>query len=296
MAEPLTAPPLLQPGDRVAVISPAGPVAARRFEPGLAVLQKRYHVQARSDITATRGYLAGDDDRRAEELQQAIDDPHLKAIIAARGGYGCLRIVDRIDPRKLAEHPKWLVGYSDLTVLHALWTGAGVQSIHGPNVWDLEDAEAAGGLFDVLEHPATVNFRGLKTLCEGEGVGLLAGGNLSMVCAMLGAVHAPSYEGCVLLLEDVHEEPYRVDRLLTQLQRSGVFDRAAAVALGRFHGSAAGEDGATVDQVLAERLSGLACPVVAGLAVGHGGANVPVRLGAAVRVTARSAGGELIGV
>jgi muramoyltetrapeptide carboxypeptidase len=294
MIDPFTAPPLLQPGDRVAVVAPSGYVPASPFERGLAILSERYDVHVRPDVAARHLYLAGTDERRARELQEAIDDPVVRAIFCARGGYGATRILDHIDTSLLTTHPRWLVGYSDITALHARWTAAGVQSVHGPNVQGLAwlNDEERHEFFAALEQPTSaIAFHGLQVLREGDATGPLVGGNLALLGAMCGTADFPPLDGAVLLLEDVNEKPYRVDRLLTQLRRAEVFERVAAVALGRFSQSPPAEDGVTMEQVLADRLSDLRCPVVAGLLIGHDGRNVPVRLGARVRVT----GSRLIG-
>lgn len=288
MSHALTAPPLVKPGDSVAVIAPSGRIDVDDFEAGVAVLRERYDVRLRPDISAQAGYLAGNDARRAAELCDAIDDPAVKAIICARGGYGASRICDAVDLTVLRKRPKWIVGYSDTTVLLAKWAQASVQSIHAPHVQRLHklDADDRQRWFDALEQPDwSVTFRDLQVPRPGDAVGPLLGGNLALLCALAGTDDFPSLDGAVLLLEDVNEKPYRVDRMLTQLRRLGVFNRVAGVALGRFSQSAPDADGVTVQDVLTERTADLPCPVVAGLPIGHDGPNAPVRLGAVVRIT-----------
>jgi len=288
MPRSFLAPPLLRPGDPVAVVAPSGPIDVEPFERGLATLRERYDVRVWPNLGARERFFAGGDARRANELQQAVDDPAIRAIFCARGGYGATRILGDISTDTLRDHPKWLVGYSDITALHARWALAGVQSIHGPNVQGLpRDAESLPllPLFSLLENDAPFSFPSLWTLNEHETTGPLLGGNLSLLCALLGTPDFPPLEGAVLLLEDVNEKPYRVDRMLTQLRRAGVLSRVAGVALGRFSASQPDEsNGVTVEDVLAERLGDLGVPVVAGLPIGHDGVNASVRLGAVVRI------------
>ncbi len=284
-----TAPPLLQPGDRVAVVAPAGILRCDEIEPSLALLRQRYEVIADVDgLTARWRYMAGDDARRADELQRAIDDPAVKAIFAARGGYGCLRLIDRVNFTPLRQHPKWLIGYSDITVLHAQWANMGCQSVHGPNLEWLRalDEPTRQRYFAVLEQTAPPTFDNLQALHPGAARGPLMGGNLALLVSMLGSDAFPPLDGSILLLEDVNEKPYRIDRLLVQLQRAGVFQRISGVALGRFSKSVPDADGTTIEQVLAEELAALGKPAVAGLPIGHDGENVPVRLGSPVRLEA----------
>ncbi|MCC6682277.1 MAG: LD-carboxypeptidase [Phycisphaeraceae bacterium] len=284
-----TAPPLLQPGDRVAVVAPAGILHRDEIEPSLALLRQRYEVMADIDgLTARWRYMAGDDQRRADELQRAIDDPSVNAIFAARGGYGCLRLIDRVNFNPLKQHPKWLIGYSDITVLHAQWARMGCQSVHGPNLEWLRtlDEPTRQRYFAVLEQTAPPTFDNLPSLHPGSARGPLMGGNLALLVAMLGSDAFPPLDGSILLLEDVNEKSYRIDRLLVQLKRAGVFERVAGVALGRFSKSAPDDDGTTIEQVLAEELAALGKPAVAGLPIGHDGDNVPLRMGSPVRLEA----------
>jgi muramoyltetrapeptide carboxypeptidase len=283
-------PPRLQPGDRVAIVAPAGPVPRERFLEGAKRLADRYALHYDERIFDKQGFLAGDDRARRDELSRAIADPSVRAIICARGGYGLLRILGGLDPAALARAPKIIVGFSDVTVLHAFAASAGVASIHGPVVTQLAllpeaDAQA---LIDLLESPAPPPpLTGLTVLAPGVGEGPLLGGNLELVSRLCGTPHALALDGAVLLLEEVGERPYRIDRALTQLALSGALAKLRGVVVGELIGCEE-KDGAAPSalEVVAERLGSLGIPVLAGAPIGHGARNRAVPLGARVRLDA----------
>lgn len=280
-------PPPLRPGDEVAVVAPASPFDVREFWRGLAWIRGRYRVRMRSDVLARAAYLAGDDDRRAAELGAAMRDPGVKAILVARGGYGITRIVDRLPWAEFAHAPKWIVGFSDVTALHLEASRAGVASLHAPHVTAF--AGASPGLryayLMALEAPdAALRWAGLTALVPGAARGPLAGGNLALVEAMAAAGRLALPDGCVLVLEDVTEKPYRVDRMLTSLRLGGHLARAAAIVFGEFTQCDPGWDGKRVEEVLFERTRELGVPVYAGAPFGHGAVNTPFVLGAHAQV------------
>jgi muramoyltetrapeptide carboxypeptidase len=289
-------PPSLRPGDTIAVVAPSSP-----FEPvlgwvGLGWLARRYRVRFTRGLFARDGYLAGSDARRAAELADALADPDVRAVLAARGGYGASRFAHALDWSALAARPRWIIGFSDLTALHVEAARVGVASIHGPHLTALGrgDARARASFVRVVEAPrAPVVYGGLTVIREGAASGPLHGGNLSMLhaCAAAGRLDLP--RGCVLLLEDVTERPYRIDRLLATLAVGGHLARAGAVVLGDFTQCEPGPDGVTLDQVFAAHLGGLGVPVVRGVPVGHALRNDPVVLGGPAAVEARGGSGEL---
>ncbi|HTJ82602.1 MAG TPA: LD-carboxypeptidase, partial [Polyangiaceae bacterium] len=277
-------PPALSPGARVHVVAPSSPFEAVLAWRGLGFLARRYRLRfEREGLFVRRGYLAGDDARRKAELEAALADPDVRAIVAARGGYGASRFVHEIAWETLRARPKWIVGFSDITALHVEAARVGVASIHGCHVTSLgrSDARAHAGIVDVLEAPAAERrFTGLATLCPGRAEGRLFGGNLTLLhaCAAAGRLFVP--EGAVVFLEDVTERPYRIDRMLTTLLVGGHFERASAVVLGEFTDCPPGPDRVRVEDVLRERLALLGIPVVSGLPCGHGRVNEPLVLGA----------------
>jgi muramoyltetrapeptide carboxypeptidase len=278
----------LRPGDRIAVVAPSSPVSpdlltrgcARLRAAGLDVVTGE-HVLARY----AGGRLAGTDEERAADLTAAWCDDSVRAVLCARGGYGALRLLARLDPgRFAAARPKPLVGSSDATVLHQwLARHTGVVTLYGPMVGGR--ALASGELGDrwaqelvrTLTAPdemLTLRSPAAFEVVSGRAVGTVVGGNLNLLAALLGSPEAGSAAGCIVVLEDVNKELHRLDRLFTQLLRAGWFDGAVGVVAGTWRNC--GDD---PDAVLAERLDPLGIPILAGFDVGHGSRQLTVPLG-----------------
>lgn len=274
-------PPPLRPGDLVFVVAPSSPFDVGDFARGVAWLRSRYRVEHVGSILERRGFLAGDDERRLGELRTALASD-ARAIVAARGGYGASRIAHRVDWSALAREPKWIVGFSDVTALHAECAAAGVASMHATMVCGLgrADDDAREDWARALAAPeATRPLEGLAPWAPGASRGPVFGGNLTVLhaCAAAGRLRVP--DGALLLLEDVGERPFRIDRALTTLHAGGHLARVAGVVVGDFTDCAAGPDGTSIEAVLRERLGALGVPVVANAPVGHGARCVPVPLG-----------------
>ncbi|MFI1564729.1 LD-carboxypeptidase [Streptomyces sp. NPDC020490] len=274
----LLRPPRLAPGARVAVVAPSGPVPEERLQAGLDVLRGwdldpvvGPHVL---DRHGKLGYLAGTDADRAADLQAAWCDPAVDAVLCARGGYGAQRMADLLDWTAMrAAGPKVFVGFSDITVLHqAFATRLGLVTLHGPaaaGVDFLKNARAQDHLRATLFAPESVRCiaSGGTALVPGRARGVTLGGCLSMLAADLGTPHArDGARGGLLLIEDVGEQPYRVDRMLTQLLRSGWLDGVTGVALGSWDGCGPYDE---LRAVLADRLGGLGVPVAEEFGFGH---------------------------
>jgi muramoyltetrapeptide carboxypeptidase len=273
----------IRPGALVALVAPASPFGREEMFRGLAWLRTRYRVRASTRAGDRAGYLAGDDARRARELAAAMSDPEVDAIVCARGGYGAMRILDDLPWKAFAERPKWLVGFSDVTALHVTANAGGVATIHGPNVTGLGRGITPSerlALLDALEGRAASAWRSLDVIRAGTARGPLFGGNLSLVAAMAAANRLVVPEGAIVVLEDITEKPYRVDRMLTSLLLGGHLARAGALVFGGFTQCDPGPDGVTVEHVLRERTSTLSVPVVAGAPFGHGAPNRAFVLGA----------------
>ncbi|MCC6901365.1 MAG: LD-carboxypeptidase [Polyangiaceae bacterium] len=281
-------PPALRPGDTVAVIAPSGPFDRTLCLRGAGFLGERYRVKFDWSIFQRTGFLAGPDTRRRAELDAAVRAPELRAIVAARGGYGLTRIVHAADLRPLVDQPKWVVGFSDVTALHVECARLGLGSIHAHNCAGLGrgDAHARAALIDVLEHPTRPRrFDRLETWHPGAASGPLFGGNLTVLFTLAAAGRLFIPEGAVLFIEDVTESAYRLDRMLTALMVGGALDRVAAVAVGELTDCPAGPHGVPAEVAVRTRLIELGVPVVAGIAAGHGRHNAPLVLGAPARVT-----------
>jgi muramoyltetrapeptide carboxypeptidase len=278
-------PQALRPGDRVAVVAPSSPFSRELFLAGLAWVAQRYSIAVQEDVFSREGFLAGDDGRRAKELARAMRDPDVRAILVARGGYGATRIVTRLPWADMT--PKWIVGFSDTTALHVQALGRSMACVHGPHVTGLGASsqprlvQNRAAWLAALEHDGPRSWRGLRVLHTGRASGPLYGGNLTLLCAAAASNALVIPPGAIVLLEDVTERPYRVDRLLTSLIEGGHLSRASAVVFGSFDQCEPGKDGVTVDQVLAERSRVLGIPLVAGAPFGHGAHNEAFTLGAA---------------
>jgi muramoyltetrapeptide carboxypeptidase len=211
----------------------------------------------------------------------------VRAILAARGGYGAPRFAHGLDWARFARDPRWIIGFSDITTLHVEAARAGVASLHGPNLtsYGRADRRARDALLRALEEPrAPRAYRGLEVIRGGSAEGPLFGGNLTMLHAAAAAGRLAVPAGAVLLLEDVTERPYRIDRALATLAVGGHLARASAVVLGDFTECNPGPDGVRVEAVLEEQLAALGVPVLRGLPVGHGAVNEPVTLGGRARI------------
>jgi muramoyltetrapeptide carboxypeptidase len=297
--QPLAMPPLLEPGSRVAVVTPSGPVAGERLDRGLAWLRSVGLEPVEASGLRHRGgheleFVAADDETRLHDLVEAWCDPRVSAVLCARGGDGSPRLVDRLPLPRLAQAgPRVFAGLSDITALHqALGRGLGVATLWSPMPGTTalagSSAEHSGepwsrqGFLDaVFAKPATgETVLSGETLARGSGTSVveapLVGGTVSLLAAMAGTNGVLAAAGAIAVLEDVNEEPYRLERFLTQLRRSGFLDGVAAVACGDF--TRCGEPG-RLRRVLEDRLADLGVPVVLGLPFGHGPRQASLWLG-----------------
>lgn len=283
----LVRPRRLVAGDTVAVVAPAGPVPADRLDRGLAVLRSwGLEVREMPHLRSRLGslpHLAAADEERAADLMAAWTDPAVAMVVAGRGGYGTQRLVDLLDWPAMAEAgPKVLLGFSDVTALHQAVAGRlGLSTLHGPVVTSLggADDQAREHLRRMLFTPEDA--LGLtpspgETMVPGRAEGVLVGGNLALLAADAGTSSARSAAGGIAVLEDVGEPAYRIDRLLTQLLRTGWFDGVRGIALGGFR-DCGDED--VLRAVLADRLAPLGVPVLSGVPVGHAEHNLAFPLG-----------------
>ncbi len=269
--------PALAPGDVVSVIAPSSPFDRAAFDQGLARLGERYRPRLLPGIFERERYLAGSDARRAEALNEALADAESRAIFCARGGYGAMRLLPAL---AFPERPKLLVGFSDITALHAALQVHGWRSLHGPVLTQLGklDPACVRALFDCLESSHHLPALAGIPVAPGQVEGPVLGGNLSVLTRLVGTPYLPRLDGAILFLEDVGEAPYRIDRMLQHLALAGLLGRIAGMALGTFAGCGDAElSGSAIAREMALRL-GLPC--VAELDVGHGSENRPLPLGA----------------
>jgi muramoyltetrapeptide carboxypeptidase len=280
--------PALSPGARVAVVAPASAFDRDSFESGLALLAARYDVRQEQGLFARHRYLAGSDERRLQELTAALLDPAIKAVFCARGGYGATRLLQYLGSARLGP-PKPVVGFSDITALHLWLQSLGLMSIHGPVLTQLAQLSVATSerLFALLESPSpAASLDATDTFVPGVAEGPLLGGNFSVVTRLLGTPYLAPLDGAILLLEDVGERPYRLDRMWTHLALAGVFARVRGIALGEFKHCEEKDADYRAADVLRELAAATGLPCAAGFPIGHGEHNDPVPLGARVRLDA----------
>ncbi len=291
----------LKPGDTIALVAPAGPVRESALTEYAQGLKKAgYKVLVSDDIQRKSGYLAGTDERRAAELNAAIRNPQVRAVFPCQGGYGLTRILDRIDYDALHKDPKIVIGFSDLTALHlAIARRARVISFLSPMplaaLWknDAEHAYANASFGRAIfadQYPKNTTGFTIAlpkdaprpvSLVKGKARGRLTGGNLTLICSTMGTPFAIDPDHTILVIEDVHEAPYRIDRSLSQLRLAGVLDKIAGVVAGDFS-SADPKDVHEFDRILNEYFGHGAKPAVSHFPVGHITSNATLPLGALV--------------
>jgi muramoyltetrapeptide carboxypeptidase len=293
---PILHPRAVKPGDTIAVVAPAGTVEQRdTFQEGVAALARMgFRVSYSERIFESRRYLAGEDQARAEELMRAFEDPGIQAVIALRGGFGCARLIPLLDEHRLRQHCKLFMGFSDITTLHLyLRRRLGWVTVHGPMLTSAPlgkisapQEEHLRSLWTIPDYRPQLSFHELQTWYPGVAEGRLTGGCLSLVVASLGTSYEIKTDGKILFLEDLGEEPYRLDRMLTQLKLAGKLEGLAGILLGSFQDCEPEGAAYTAAEVLREIMSPLEVPIVAGFPSGHGGENWALPLGLRVRLDA----------
>ena len=305
-------PPRLQPGGTIMFVAPAGDLDRERMMRAKDNLESLgYEVKMRRDLFAADGYLAGPDKRRAKELMQAFLDPEVDAVFPGTGGYGTMRIFGLLDFEKIRANPKIVIGFSDITALHlALNRQAGLVTFHTPNpMWGLGSEEGMTPFTEeyfwralLADNDVRKNGYNIEipedapqptTMGKGKARGHLAGGNLSMISALEGTPFAVDTRNAILVIEDVREAPYRIDRMLRQLQLAGKLQTLRGAVLGQFTRNYDREEDQmtedprfTVDGVLEQYFEPLKIPVLMNFPVGHHRYNASLPLGALVEVDA----------
>ena len=286
--------PALRAEGVIGLIAPAGPAVLDVEKAGQWMRARGYELRIFGGVYERDGYLAGSDKVRLHDLHAAFADPQIDAVFCLRGGYGTPRLLDQVDFDLLRANPKPFVGYSDITALHlAINRHAGFVTFHGPML----NADLLGGkqqptessLFSmlrgqlgagsVLAHPVAFP---LTTIGPGIACGRLLGGNLSMIAAVMGTPYEIDAEGIILLIEDVNEPLYRIDRLLTHLRLAGKLAQVAGVLVG----DVAGVDTVALERLLKQTFEPLGIPVLAGWRSGHCDPNLTLPMGALVRLDA----------
>ncbi len=280
-------PPYLQNGDTVAIVSTARKITEAELQPALILLKSwGLHYVLGTTIGAESDQFAGDDALRANDFQQQLNNPEVKAIWCARGGYGTVRIIDRIDFSAFIKNPKWIVGYSDITVLHSHIHKFEVASLHAQMPLELDQKSKATettlyqGLFG---KPISIECTSIHPLNRnGNAVGKVVGGNLSILYSLCGSQSALETKGKILFLEDLDEYLYHIDRMMQNLKRNGMLKDLAGLVVG---GMSAMRDntvpfGKTAEEIIYETVSEYDYPVCFGFPAGHIEDNRALLLGA----------------
>ncbi|MDP4147819.1 MAG: LD-carboxypeptidase [Bacteroidota bacterium] len=282
-------PPYLEPGDSIGITCPGGYMSREKAQACIDALQDwGFHVR----IGATLGsnsdnYFSGTDEERLSDFQKMLDDDDVKAILCARGGYGTGRIIDRIDFTRFVKAPKWIVGYSDITVLHAhIHRNYKVASLHAPMAGAFQDggadSEYLGSLREALQGGKgrfQCPWHDLNR--RGQAIGELVGGNLSLLAHLVGSESDIRTKGKILFLEDIGEYLYHIDRMLTQLRRSGKLGKLAGLIVGGFTDMKDTERpfGKSVYEIIRDAVSDYDYPVCFGFPVSHGKENYALKSG-----------------
>ncbi|MFS0561680.1 LD-carboxypeptidase [Terribacillus sp. 179-K 1B1 HS] len=278
-------------GDTIGIVAPAGPVKREELEQGIKIVEALgLRVKLGKHVYDKYGYLAGTDTDRAADLNAMFKDDEVKGIICARGGYGSGRIVELLDYDVIKQKPKVLLGYSDITYLHtAIRQRTGLVTFHGPMVAsDMGESDFAKLSYDLLQQfflpqdvVYTTAISPLEVIIHGKAAGPLVGGNLSLLTSTLGTPDEIDTKGKLLLLEDIGEQPYRIDGMLNQLRQAGKLEQVEGILIGDFTGCDAEdpETSLSFDQVLVDYFTDLDVPIMKGFRIGHCNPNVTVPLG-----------------
>ena len=283
-------PPYLKKGDKIAITCPAKKLPAPMTDAVRLLQLWGLEVVLGETVDLSFHQFAGDDEQRAADLQHFIDDDSIKAIIAARGGYGTIRMIDKVDFSHFAKNPKWLVGFSDITVLHAhLHRNFNTQTIHGQMPVNIPDASSKSletlrkALFG---EELSYNFHSLEANRSGTAEGNLIGGNLSLLIAVLNSASDMDYDGKILFIEDVGEYLYAIDRMIRTLDRAGRLKNLAGLIVGSFTEIKDNDIpfGQTISQIIMDVVAGYDYPVCFDFPAGHVPDNRSLVLGRKIKM------------
>ncbi|RCR71645.1 S66 peptidase family protein [Larkinella punicea] len=296
-------PPFLEPGQRVGVLAMASRLDYETLEPAFHILRDQWQLEVVEGESLRSSYyqFAGDDALRTRDLQQMLDDPGIRAIFSARGGYGSYRILDRLDFTQFLKNPKWIIGFSDITVVHCHLHRMGIQSLHaimpklfgGEGVTDsIETLRQC--LFGESLTPYTSPFHLLNR--PGTATGPLVGGNLTLLMHILGTPSDIDLTGKLLFIEDIDETLFSTDRMMIQLRRSGRLADLAGLLVGQFTDMRINDSspfGKTANEIIAEQVAGYNYPVCFDFPVGHVARNLAMPIGKTAELVVKEEGGQL---
>jgi muramoyltetrapeptide carboxypeptidase len=282
----ITIPPYLQKGDTIAITCPAGFMVAEKVAICVEKLQQEGYKVIVSKITVggkSKNYFSGTDKERASEIQKYLDDKNVKAILCGRGGYGTGRIIDFLDFTKFVKHPKWMIGFSDITLLHShIFSNYKIATLHAPMAAAFANKDHNPANVDSL----LLSLRGVKNNYKlnkfGEAKGKLVGGNIALLANAIATPSDLNTKNCILFIEDIGEQLYAMDRMLYQLKRSGKLKNLAALVVGDFTDMQDTERpfGKTIYEIIHDIVKEYDYPVCYNFPVGHGNENVALKVGA----------------
>ena len=280
--ENIRIPVRIKPGDTIGIVAPAGPFDRQTFFRGVHIIEDLgFKIFIPPGLFEKNRYLAGSDKHRVQFVNQLFADKSIDAIICARGGYGAMRILPMLDYDIIKSNPKIFIGFSDITVLlSVMYTRCNLVTFHGPVVTSLADGseETKRSLFSNVTSDSNLEIKlsGGRTINPGAAVGEVCGGNLTMLCHLVGTPYAPDFENKILFLEDWGEAPYRIDRMLVHLELAGWFKGLSGIILGAFEECGPIEE---VFKIIVELFGKYRVPILAGLDAGHGNHNLTIPLG-----------------
>lgn len=294
-------PAFLQKGDKIGLVAPARKIVASEISRAITFIEKQgFSVECAPKLYASENQFAGNDIERVEDFQYMLDNPEIKAILAVRGGYGSVRIIDKIDFSSFVKQPKWICGYSDITVFHShIHSNFQIETLHCamPLNLNIEDENSLNllSLLDALSGKTQNYLAEPHTLNRfGKTSGILIGGNLSILYSLTGSISDINTDNKILLIEDLDEYLYHIDRMMLNLKRNGKLDHLAGLIVG---GMSEMKDnsipfGKKAEEIIAEHCAEYDFPVCFNFPVGHEAKNYAVRLGKEITLAVDEQGGH----
>ncbi|MDG1334197.1 MAG: LD-carboxypeptidase [Crocinitomicaceae bacterium] len=300
-------PKRLKKGDTIGIAASAGPIRDRKEVQEFQEVLHRlgYKTKLGKNVFGQEGYFSAKDEDRANEFMELVQDEEVKGIFFIRGGWGCARILNLINYDIIAQNPKVIMGFSDITaLLNAITLHSGLITFHGPggnSTWNDYSVNYINCLLregEKVVYQNKANDQAIKTYTSGKVAGAFYGGNLSVICGMMGSGYLPDWNGKILFLEDVGEEPYRIDRMLTQLKLAGVFNQISGLVLGNFRKCVPEEPhrSFTLEEVFEQHFTEIDIPVFYGAQIGHTRNKFTVPVGVKVRMDADAGTIEMLEV
>lgn len=297
----MISPPFLKKGDKIGIVAPARKISRQELAKPIEIIEDNgYEVVCSDELFAIDNQFAGSDNVRASDLQKMLDDPYIKAVFFARGGYGSVRIIDRVDFTNFIKSPKWLVGYSDITVFHNhIVRNYNIQTLHGsmPINFVSNTSESLLSLFKALEgNPHNITFKTHLLNRSRPVQGNVVGGNLSVLYSLLGSNSFPDTDGKILFIEDLDEYLYHIDRMMMGFRRAGKLEKLAGLIVG---GMSDMNDnivpfGRTAEEIIHHIVMDYNYPVFFGLPAGHVDNNMAIIMGRDISIENNNNGSHIL--